>query len=108
MLPEGPPIRYAVHIVQNKKIYVIKSPKMCQYSVGNPEKNHRTLLYWNFIVIVMKFICHKYESHKIALFALAQIAEMGRANALQPNKMQIFDFFENNAQSFWWWNLLCE
>ena len=57
MLPEHPPIHLAVHIAQNKKTYVTKSPKMCRYSVGHPKKNHRTTIYSNFVGIVINEGC---------------------------------------------------
>ena len=42
----------------------------------------------------------------IALFALAQVTKMGRANALHLNQIFIFNFFESNFLRFWWWKLL--
>ena len=36
----------------------------------------------------------------IAVFAMAQVEEKGYAYALHRNKIQIFDFFENDTQCF--------
>ena len=36
----------------------------------------------------------------IALFALAQVTKIGRANALNLSEILIFDLFENDSQRF--------
>ena len=44
----------------------------------------------------------------IALFALAQVAEMGSSSMSLKKEILILDFFQDDAQQFWWLNLLCK